>query len=234
MHRMPTKGTNYMMSPLVAWNSWNMTHFDTKLKAFATFSWKTTQSRWRSKMHLMSWIIVSHSPLVATPNWCGEKCVAKTLQNWRHKMWLVNWYNISHTTLRQTPVEGLVMAKRWTTPKICCNSTWNVTLCNMRVKLKQLWESIHEIFWVKTISEVFETIPKGSFANKLDIHWNVNLKELNESSSSWSSLYFFWKNGKNSFDSGCKMVKTKVLSKDVGVGENGAKKHVAWESSHAC
>jgi hypothetical protein len=61
----------------------------------------------------------------------------------------------------------------------------------MRVKLKQLWESIHEIFWVKTISEVFETIPKGSFANKLDIHWNVNLKELNESSSFWSSSYFF-------------------------------------------
>ncbi len=26
-----------------------------------------------------------------------------------------------------------------------CNSTWNVTLCNMRAKLKQLWESICSI-----------------------------------------------------------------------------------------
>jgi hypothetical protein len=104
----------------------------------------------------------------------------------------------------------------------------------MRIKLKQLWESIHEIFWVRTISEVFETIPKGSLANKLDIHWNVNLKELNESSSSWSSSYLKFFFGNNSFDSGCKMVKTKVLLKDVGIGENGAKTHVVRESFHAC
>jgi hypothetical protein len=30
------------------------------------------------------------------------------------------------------------------------------------------------------------------------------------------------------------MVKTKVLSKDVGVGENDTKAHVARKSSHAC
>jgi hypothetical protein len=27
----------------------------------------------------MPWIIVSHLSLVATPNWCGKKCVAKVL-----------------------------------------------------------------------------------------------------------------------------------------------------------
>jgi hypothetical protein len=29
----------------------------------------------------MPWIIVSQPPLVATPNWYEEKCVAKALQN---------------------------------------------------------------------------------------------------------------------------------------------------------
>jgi len=29
----------------------------------------------------MPWIITSQPPLVATPNWCGEKCVAKASRN---------------------------------------------------------------------------------------------------------------------------------------------------------
>jgi hypothetical protein len=55
--------------------------FYTELKAFTMSSWKTTQSRWRSKVHLMPWITVSQPSLVATPNWCGEKCVAKASWN---------------------------------------------------------------------------------------------------------------------------------------------------------
>jgi hypothetical protein len=51
----------------------------------------------------MSWIIVSQSPLVPTPNWCGKKCVTKTLKNWKHKAWLVNEYNVSPIIMGQTP-----------------------------------------------------------------------------------------------------------------------------------
>jgi hypothetical protein len=63
-------------------------------------------------MHLMPWIIASQPPLVATLNWCEEKCVTKVSQNQRHKMWLVSRYNDSPITMGQTPLEGLVMAKR--------------------------------------------------------------------------------------------------------------------------
>jgi hypothetical protein len=37
----------------------------------------------------------------------------------------------------QTPPEGLVMAKKQNTPKTC-DLKWNVTLCDMKTKLKQL------------------------------------------------------------------------------------------------
>jgi hypothetical protein len=29
----------------------------------------------------MSWTIITQTPLVATPNWCGEKCVSKVSLN---------------------------------------------------------------------------------------------------------------------------------------------------------
>jgi hypothetical protein len=43
------------------------------------------------------------------------------------------------------------------------DSMWNVTLCDMRINLKQLWEAIHEIFWVKIVLEVFKNDSKGPF-----------------------------------------------------------------------
>jgi hypothetical protein len=58
-------------------------------------------------------------PLVATPNWCGENCVAKASWNWKHKVRLMGWYNVSPMTMRQIPLEGLVMTKKWTAPRIC-------------------------------------------------------------------------------------------------------------------
>ncbi len=125
------KGMSYMMSPPIAWNSWNMTPLDIEFKAFATSNWRRTQSRWRSKVHLMPWIIASQPPLVATPNWCGEKCVAKVSWNWsRQKMWLVSQYNVSHTAMWQTSPEGLVMAKRRATTRTHAiwGGTWPCTI----------------------------------------------------------------------------------------------------------
>jgi hypothetical protein len=108
-----------MMSPPIAQIFWNMIYFDIKLKVFTTSSWKTTQSRWRSKVHLIPWITTSHPPLVVIPNWCKEKCVTKASRNWKHKMRLVSQYNVSPMTMRQTPLEGLVMAKRQAVLRIC-------------------------------------------------------------------------------------------------------------------
>jgi hypothetical protein len=64
--------------------------FYIKLKAFTTSSWRTTQSGWRSIVHLMLWIIVSQPRLVATLNWCGEKCVTKVsiIENIKHNLWI--------------------------------------------------------------------------------------------------------------------------------------------------
>ncbi len=107
-----------MMFPLVAQSSWNMTFLDIKLKAFAIKSWRITQSWWRSKVHLLLWITISHPPLIATLNWCGEKCVAKVLRNWKHKTQIVNQYNVSPIAMGWTPLESLVMVKRWAVPKI--------------------------------------------------------------------------------------------------------------------
>jgi len=187
MHIMPTKGISCMMSLLTAWSFWNMTPFDTKLKAFTMSSWKTTQSKWRFNVHLMPWIIVSHSPLVATPNWCEEKCVAKMLQNWRLIMWLVNSYNISHVTMGWTPLKGLVMAKRWAAPNIC------VIQCGMwPCAIWQLsWNNCGNLFmksfgW-NQYQRCSKFILEGSIVDKFDIHWNANLKDLNESLRSWSS-----------------------------------------------
>ncbi len=68
---------NCMMSPFAAWTFRNMTPLDTELKVFATSSWRTTQLGWRSKVHKMSWIIVSQPPLITIPNWCREKMLQK-------------------------------------------------------------------------------------------------------------------------------------------------------------
>jgi hypothetical protein len=94
-----------------------MTLFHTELKVFTTFSWRTTQLGWRSTVHLMPWITISQPPLVAAPNWCGEKCVTKASQNWRHKTRLVSRYNVSPTTMGWTLLEGLVMVKKWVVPR---------------------------------------------------------------------------------------------------------------------
>ncbi len=64
-------------------------------------------------------ITISQPPLVAIPNWCGEKCVTKASRNWRHKARLVSRYNDSPTTMGWTPLEGFVMAKRQVAPRTC-------------------------------------------------------------------------------------------------------------------
>jgi len=58
------------MSSHITRSFWNMTFPNIKLKAFATSKWKTTQHGWRSKMHLMLWIIVPRPPLVVILNLC--------------------------------------------------------------------------------------------------------------------------------------------------------------------
>jgi len=56
--------------------------------------------------------------------------------------------------------------------------------------------------------------------------WNVSLKDSDE-----SLVWFivFQKKGKKLYDLGCKTMTTKVVSKDVGVKENGAKGCVTQE-----
>jgi hypothetical protein len=107
------------MSPPIARSLWNMTPYNTELKTFAKFRLRTTQSRSKSKVHWMPWIIISYRPLVATLNWCREKCVAKASWNWRHESWLMSWYNISPTIMGWIPFKGLFMVKKRATPRIC-------------------------------------------------------------------------------------------------------------------
>jgi hypothetical protein len=113
------KGISCMMTPPTTQSSWNMTPLNTKLKAFTMSNWRITYLKWRSKVHLMPWITISHPPLVITPNWWGEKCVTKVSQNWRHKVRLLSRYNVSSMVMEQTPLEGLIMAKRRVAPRIC-------------------------------------------------------------------------------------------------------------------
>jgi hypothetical protein len=79
------KGDELYDVPIYYTKFLNMILLDIKLKAFAMSNWRTTQSRWRSKMHLIPWITTSLLPLVATPNQCKKKCVAKASRNWKHK-----------------------------------------------------------------------------------------------------------------------------------------------------
>jgi hypothetical protein len=121
----PNLGMNYMMSPPVAWSSWN------------DFSWhwiegihhlqlenKLVEVKVQGASNAMDYYFTS--TLGCYSELMRDKCVAKASQNWRHKTCLVNWYNIFLTTMEQIPLEVLVMAKRWDIPKTC-NLTWNVT-----------------------------------------------------------------------------------------------------------
>jgi hypothetical protein len=112
----------FMMSPHVAWNSWNMTFLDTKLKTITMFSWRRIKSRWRSNVHLMSRINVSHPPLVTIPNWCRTNVFQRhhEIEGLKNNS-SVCWHNISPMAMKQTPLEGLVIAKRRITPR-----TWAI------------------------------------------------------------------------------------------------------------
>jgi hypothetical protein len=160
----------------------NMTSFDTELKAFAISNWRTTQSKWRFKVHLIPWITTSHPPLVAAPNWCGEKYIAKTSWNWRHKARLVGQYNISPMTMGQTPLEGLVMAKRQVIPRICAiwRGMWPCEIC------EQSWNKCEnplvESFGWNQFWRCSKTILERPLTNKCDMYWNANLKKSNKSS----------------------------------------------------
>ncbi len=149
-----------MMSPPTTQSFWNITPLDTKLKAFITFSCRTTQLGWKSKVHLMPWIIVSQPLLIVISNWSREKCVTKTSRNWRHKKWLVNRSNVSPIVIWWTPPKSLVMVKKQVAPKNRWNSKWNMVLCNMIIKLKQLKESTYSILWMKIILKVFKNHPR--------------------------------------------------------------------------
>lgn len=76
-------------------------------------------------------------------------------------------------------------------------------------------------------------IQRPSQKNHLQINltcignWNVNLKELDEHSRSRSSSQSSKKNGKKSSNSRFRVVGTKVVLKEMGVGKNGAKMCVA-------
>jgi hypothetical protein len=98
--------------------------------------------RWKSKVHLMPWIIVSHPPLVTTPNWCGEKCVAKASRNWRHKVQLMNQYNVFITTMGWTLLEDLVKVRREVVAKTCAiqRGMWPCVI------LKQSWNNYEDPF----------------------------------------------------------------------------------------
>ncbi len=74
----------------------------------------------------------------------------------------------------------------------------------------------------------------GQFIDKCNMHWNANLKKLDESLRSWYSSWSCKKNEKKPYDSRCKLVRTKMVLKDVGARENGAKTWVVWKYSLAC
>jgi hypothetical protein len=45
-----------------------------------------------------------------------------------------------------------------------------------------------EFYGCKQFWKCSKTIPNKSLVDEFNMHWNVNLKESNESSRSWSSL----------------------------------------------
>ncbi len=96
-----------------------------------------------------------------------------------------------------------------------CNLTWNVILCNMGTKLKQLWKFINKIFWVKTFLKMLKNNPtRRSLVNKCDTCWNIGLKKSYKNLRSFN-LYIFTKNGKKPFDSRCRTTRPKVVLNDM-------------------
>jgi hypothetical protein len=85
--------------------------------------WPFLTLNWRCLPRLVekqpSWITTSQPPLVATSNWCGEKCVAKASWKWKHRMQLMIRYNVSPTIMWWTPPKSLIMAKRLVVLRIC-------------------------------------------------------------------------------------------------------------------
>ncbi len=135
----------------------------------------------------MLWIIVSQSPLVTTLNWCGEKCVTKTLWNWRHKVQFVNQYNVSPTIMGQIPPKGLFMVKRQTVLRTCAiwGAMWPLAIW------KQSWNnwgnSLIESSGWKQRWRCSKTILKRPITDKWGMLWNVSFKKSKKSSKSWSN-----------------------------------------------
>jgi hypothetical protein len=107
--------------------------------------------KWRSKVHLMLKIIVSHSPLVATPNWCGEKCVAKAFRNWRHKVQIMSWYNVFSTTMGQTPPKDLVKVKRWVRWMLAQDPPTHLLTLSALMECDVVWyqNKVETIVWIR-------------------------------------------------------------------------------------
>ncbi len=112
--------------------------------------------------------------LVATLNWCGEKCVTKASQNWKHKVWIVSRYNVSPITMGRTPPRSLVMVKKQAVPKTLTiwSGMWPLTIW------KKSWNNwgnpLAKSFGWKQSQRCSKTILEKPFANKWGMCWNVN------------------------------------------------------------
>ncbi len=120
----------------------------------------------RFRVHLMQWITISQSLLVVIPNWCGEKCVVKYSQNWRHKVWLVNWYNVSLIVIGWTPFKGLIMVKKWATPRTC--AIWG----GMWPCVK--WNKVGTIEKIHSLNFLGENNPKTIQKPSQNDHLSIN------------------------------------------------------------
>jgi hypothetical protein len=123
--------------------------------SFAMSSWRRTQLGWRSNMHLMIWINVSHPPLVTTPNWSKTNVFQR-----QHEIEGLNNGFYVDTTFSPCQWSKLHL-KVWSwlksePPQGHDQLDMECDFINMKTKLKQLWESIHKIFWVKIVSKVFK------------------------------------------------------------------------------
>jgi hypothetical protein len=64
------------------------------------------------------------------------------------------------------------------------------------------------------------------------------LKESNENLESWFGLSYFRKNGKNPSNLGCKIMRSEMVSKDMGAKDYGSPfihdQTFRWTYSHCC
>jgi hypothetical protein len=132
----------------------------------------------------MPWIIVSHPPLVATLNWCGEKCATKVLQNWKHKTWPVSQYNVSLMVMGWIPPKGLVMAKRWAALRVCAIQRGMWPCAIWKQSSNDCGNPLAESSRWKQTQRCLKTILERPFVDNFGMCWNVSLKESNESSRS--------------------------------------------------